>query len=163
MYLLFGIYVASLVRGRGPGSELLAQIALLAVGARFAIELVQISILLVPIGANAPDFGGSMAQLGSVVSGSSLFPNAIFLFAIGAAGLGVRAMPRWLAWFTVGIAAVQLTYRSLGLLGVTANPILIAFAGIWYLSIPGWPLVAGVALLVSAIKKPSVARALAAA
>lgn len=155
LYLVFGIYLAAVAEGRGPWSELLTRIALVAVGVRFAMESLQITILSVPASTNGSEFDASLAQLGSLLSAFSLFPNVMFLAAIGASGLASGAIPRWLAWFTAGVAAVQLTFMLLGLVDPRANAVLITFAALWFLSIPGWPLVAGVAQFVSAFRVPS--------
>jgi hypothetical protein len=157
LYMVFGVYVATLV-GRGdPGMATLVQVATVAIAVKFAIEMMQIAVLAVPETGDAKDFGGSMAQLGSVLSGLSLVPFAVFLVALGVSALISRAVPVWLAWFTLAVAGIHVFAFVLGLTGVSASPMLVAFGYVWFASIPAWPLVTSVALLISALRRPGMA------
>jgi len=152
LYMVFGVYVATLVRRSDPTAAALAQVAIVAIAVKFAIETSQIAVLSVPATGGSKDFGGSMAQLGSVLSGVSLLPFAVFLVAVGVAALITRAVPVWLAWFTLVVAGIHALAMALGLSGVSAGPMLVAFGYVWFASIPAWPLVTGAALSVAAIR-----------
>ena len=158
LYLLFGVFVASMVRGDSPWSQLVGRIALTAVGVKFAIEMMQIAVLIVPTGQDPAGFVGAMAQFGTTLSGLSLVPYALFLTAVGVAALRSPACPRWLAWFTLLVGAVHITGMLLGLVSVSDIPGLVPdtsvviFGYIWFASIPGWYLVTGAALLISATR-----------
>ena len=124
---------------------------------KFAIEMAQIAVLAVPEAGDPKDFGGAMAQLGSELSGLSLVPFAVFLVAVGVSALISRAVPAWLAWFTLAVAGIHVIAIVLGLTGVSAGPMLVAFGYVWFASIPAWPLVTSVALLISAFRRPGMA------
>lgn len=153
LFLLFGVFVASLVSGESPWSQLFGRIALVAVAVKFAIEMTQISVLIVPTAQGSSGLDESMAQFGTTLSIASLIPYALFLLAVGAAALDGHAFPRWLAWFTLLVGAIHVTAMLLGVIPAPDTPALYVFGYIWFTSIPGWPLVAGVALLVSAIRR----------
>lgn len=159
IYLVFGIYFAALVRGGDALSTLLAQVALVAVGSRFAIEVIQVSVLLVPATGTTQDFGGAVAQLGSVLSGASLMPHTVFLLAARAAALSSRSIPAWLGWYTVAIGAIHVLAMLFGFSGINPGPAAAAFGFLWFASIPAWPLVAGVALMVPALRRPGMSLA----
>jgi hypothetical protein len=153
LYLVFGIYVVTLVMGTNPWSALLVRVAIVAIGVRFAIEVMQVSVLSVPATADPRDFGGSMADLGAALSVMSLVPHAIFLGATGTAAVVSRAVPAWMGWFTLAAAAIQAVALLAGVAGIPLSPIGAVFGPVWFGSIPGWPLVTGVALLLSAIRR----------
>ena len=163
LYMVFGVYVAELVRRSDPTTATLVQVATVAVAVKFTIEIMQIAILAVPETGGSKDFGDSMAQLGSVLSVLSLVPFALFLVAVGVSALISRAVPAWLAWFTVSVAAIHVFAIVLGLAGVSASPMLVAFGFIWFASIPAWPLVTSVALLIAAVRRYGMALRVAAA
>ena len=169
LYLLFGVFVASLVRGDSAWSQLLARIALIAVGVKFAVEMMQISVLIVPTTERTAGFDGSMAQFGTALSVLSLIPYAMFLISVGVAALHSPAFPRWLAWFTLFVGAMHVSAMLMGLVsapdipGLVPDTSLVIFGYIWFTSIPGWPLVTGVALLISAIRSQARTTELAAA
>lgn len=152
LYLLFGVFVATVVRGLDPWSELMSRIALVTIGVKFAVEVVQVCVRLVPAAA-APstsppvpitDFGESMAQFGSVVSIAGLIPNAVFWAAIGVGALVSLAVPRWLGWFTLSLGALQLVSLVLGFVVARDDPLLFAVPFVGFLGIPGWPLATGI-------------------
>jgi len=157
LYMVFSLYVATLVRRSEPSTATGVQVATVAIAVKFAIEIMQIAVLVVPETGGSKDFGGSMAQLGSVLSVLSLVPFAVFLVAVGVSALISRAVPIWLAWFTLGVAGIHVIAIVLGLAGVSASPMLVAFGYVWFASIPAWPLVTSVALLVSALRRPGMA------
>lgn len=162
LYMLFGVYVATLVGRNDPLSALLGRIALVAVGVRFAIEAMHISVLSVGASNDAADFGASMAVFGTQLSVLSLVPYAILLLATGVAAKVGRTLPAWLVWFTLAVGANQGLAMVMAITGPPPlGPGLVAFGFIWFMSIPAWPLVTGVALLVSAIRSQSPARQLA--
>lgn len=162
LYMLFGVYVATLVGRNDPLSALLGRIALVAVGVRFAIEVMHISVLIVGASNDAADFGASMAVLGAQLSVLSLVPYAILLLAIGMAAKVSGTLPTWLAWFTLAVGVNHGLAMVMGITGPPPlGPGLIAFGFIWFTSIPAWPFVTGVALVVSAIRSQSPARHLA--
>ena len=153
LFLLFGVFVASLVSGESPSSQLFGRIALVAVAVKFAIEMTQISVLIVPTAQGSSGLDDSMAQFGTTLSILSLVPYALFLIACGLAALASQAFPRWLAWFTLFVGAMHISAMILALVGLSDTPAMYVFGYIWFTSIPGWPLVAGVALLVSTIRR----------
>ena len=163
LYMVFGVYVAALVRRSDPTTATLVQVATVAIAVKFAIEMMQIAVLAVPETGGSNDFGGSMAQLGSVLSVLSLVPFALFLVAVGVSALISRAVPAWLARFTLAVAAIHVFASVLGLAGVSASPMLVAFGFIWFASIPAWPLVTSVALLIAALRRHGMALRVAAA
>jgi len=128
LYMVFSVYVAALVRRSDQATATLVQVATVAIAVKFAIEMMQIAVLAVPATGGSKDFSDSMAQLGSVLSVLSLVPFALFLVAI-----------------------------VLGLAGVSASPMLVAFGFIWFASIPAWPLVTSVALLIAALRRQGMA------
>lgn len=152
LFLLFGVFVASVVSGASPWSQFVGRIALVAVAVKFAIEMMQISVLIVPTAQGSSGLDDSMAQFGTTLSVISLVPYALFLIAVGVAALNSAAFPRWLAWFTLFVGAIHVLAMLLGLIPVPDTPALYVFGYIWFASIPGWPLVTGVALLISAIR-----------
>jgi hypothetical protein len=154
LYMVFAVYLATLVRRSDPSTATLVQVATVAIAVKYAIEMMQIAVLAVPETGDSKDFGGSMAQLGSVLSGLSLVPFAVFLVAVGVAALMSRAVPAWLAWFTLAVAAIHIFAIALGLTGVSASPVLVVFGFVWFASIPAWPLVTSAALLISALRRP---------
>jgi len=93
----------------------------------------------------------------------SLVPFALFLVAVGVSALLSRAVPSWLAWFTLSVAAIHVFAIVLGLAGVPASPMLLAFGLIWFASIPAWPLATSAALLTAALRRPGMALRVAAA
>lgn len=152
LYMIFGVYVATLVKKADTWTPVLAQIATVAVGVKFSIEIIQIAVLNIPAQAGVQGFGSSMAQLGTELSIFGLVPFALFLLAIGTAALISRAMPAWLAWLTLAVGSVHAFAMVLGLTGPPPlGPALMAFGFVWFLSIPGWPLVTGVALFIGAL------------
>lgn len=155
LFLLFGVFVAGVVSGDSPWSQFVGRIALVAVAVKFAIEMMQISVLIVPTAQGASGLDDSMAQFGTTLSVISLIPYALFLIAVGVAALNSAAFPRWLAWFTLFVGAIHVTAMLLGVIPVPDTPALYVFGYVWFTSIPGWPLVAGVALLVSALRRQS--------
>jgi hypothetical protein len=157
LYMVFGVYVATLVRRSDPVTAALVQVATVAIAVKFAIEMMQIAVLAVPEAGGSNDFAGSMARLGSVLSGLSLIPFAVFLVAVGVSALINRALPVWLAWFTLVVAGIHAFAMVLGLTGASAGPMLAAFGYVWFASIPAWPLVTSVALLFSALRRPGMA------
>jgi hypothetical protein len=157
LYMVFGVYVATLVRRRDPRTDSLVQVALVAIAVKFAIEMMQIAVLAVPGVGDSKDFGGSMAQFGSVLSGLSLVPFAVFLVVVGVSALIGRAVPVWLAWFTLAVAGIHVFAIALGLTMTSVSPMLVAFGYVWFASIPAWPLVTSVVLLISAFRRPGVA------
>lgn len=161
LFLLFGVFVASVVSGDSPWSQLLGRIALVAVAVKFAIEMVQISVLIVPTAQGSSGLDSSMAQFGTSLSVASLIPYALFLITVGLAALDGVAFPRWLAWFTLGVGAIHVTAMTLGLISIPDTPALYVFGFVWFTSIPAWPLVAAVAFLISAIRTQSRTRQLA--
>jgi hypothetical protein len=157
LYMVFSVYVATLVRRRDPRTDALVQVAIVAIAVKFAIEMMQIAVLAVPETGDSKDFGGSMAQFGSVLSVLSLVPFAVFLVAVGVSALISRAVPVWLAWFTLAVAGIHVFAIVLGLTVISASPMLVAFGYVWFASIPAWPLVTSVALLISALRRPGMA------
>lgn len=155
LFLLFGVFVASVVSGDSPWSQLMGRIALVAVAIKFAIEMMQISVLIVPTAQGASGLDDSMAQFGTTLSVLSLIPYALFLVAAGLAALNSAAFPRWLASFTLFVGAMHITAMLFGLISVPDTPALHVFGYIWFASIPGWYVVTGVALLISAIRRQS--------
>ena len=153
LFLLFGVFVASVVSGASPWSQFVGRIALVAVAVKFAIEMMQISVLIVPTAQGSSGLDDSMAQFGGTLSVLSLVPYALFLIAVGVAALNSAAFPRWLAWFTLFVGAIHVTAMLLGVIPAPDIPALYVFGYIWFTSIPGWPLVAGVALLVCTIRR----------
>jgi hypothetical protein len=85
-------------------TEWLVRVATLAIGVKFAIEMMQIAVLTLPTQIDSRDFIHALAQLGTELSTFSLVPFFVFLLAVGAAALISRAVPVWLAWFTVASA-----------------------------------------------------------
>jgi hypothetical protein len=154
LYMVFGVCVATLVRRSDPRTDALVQIAIVAIAVKFAIEMMQIAVLTVPDTGDSNDFGGSMAQLGSVLSGLSLVPFAVFLVAVGVSALISRALPVWVAWFTLAVAGIHVFAIVLGLTVISVSPMLVAFGYVWFASIPAWPLVTSVALVISAFRRP---------
>ena len=152
LFLLFGVFVASLVSGESPRAQLFGRIALVAVAVKFAIEMMQISVLIVPTAQGSSGLDDSMSQFGTTLSIASLIPYALFLVAVGAAALDGHAFPRWLAWFTLFVGAIHVTAMLLGVIPAPDTPALYVFGYIWFTSIPGWYLVTGAALLISAIR-----------
>ena len=152
LFLLFGVFVASVVSGDSPWSQLVGRIALVAVAVKFAIEMMQVSVLIVPTAQGASGLDDSMAQFGTTLSVISLIPYALFLIAVGAAALNSAPFPRWLAWFTLFVGAMHISAMILALVGVSDTPAMYVFGYIWFASIPGWYLVTGAALLISAIR-----------
>ena len=75
------------------------------------------------------------------------------------AALDSPAFPRWLAWLTLFVAAIHVTAMGLALVavpdipGLVPDPSLVAFGYVWFASIPAWPLVTGLALLISAVRQ----------
>jgi hypothetical protein len=157
LYMVFGVYVATLVRGNDPRTATLVQVATVAIAVKFAIEMMQIAVLAVPATADPKDFGASMAQLGSVLSGLSLVPFSVLLVTVGVSALISRAVPVWLAWFTLAVAGIHVFALVLGLTGVSAGPMLVVFGYVWFASIPAWPVVTSVAVLISALRRPGTA------
>lgn len=153
LFLLFGVFVASVVSGDSPWSQFVGRIALVAVAVKFAIEMMQISVLIVPTAQGSSGLDDSMAQFGTTLSILSLVPYALFLIAVGVAALSGAAFPRWLAWFTLFVGAIHVTAMLLGVIPAPDAPALYVFGYIWFTSIPGWPLVTGVALLISAMRR----------
>jgi hypothetical protein len=153
LYMVFGVYVATLMRTPDASTGLLVRIATVAIGAKFAIEMMQIAVLSLPAEAGSQDFNRSMAQLGTDLSVLSLVPFAVFLLAVGAAALISRVVPVWLAWFTFTVGAIHALAVVLGLTGApNLGPILVAYGFAWFTSIPAWPLVTAVCLLVLAVR-----------
>src|SRR5579859_5884956 len=153
LYMVFGIYVATLVRRSDTWTPLLVRVATVAIGVKFAIEMMQIAVLNLPTEAASQDLTRSMAQLGTDLSVYSLVPFAVFLLAVGASALISRAVPVWLAWFTLTVGAIHAFAMFLGLTGPPPlGPILVAFGLVWFASIPAWPLVTAVCLLVVGIR-----------
>jgi hypothetical protein len=153
LYMVFGAYVATLVRGNDLWTHWLVRVATVAIGVKFAVEMMQVLILILPTQIASRDFIPALAQLGSELSVFSLVPFFVFLFAVGAAALISRLMPVWLAWFTLAVGAIHAFAMVLGLTG--APPIgvaLMAFGVVWFLSIPAWPLVTAVGLIVVAVR-----------
>ena len=74
LYMLFGVFVASVVSGNSSLSQLMGRIALSAVAVKFAIETMQIAVLIVPTGQDPSGFDGAMAQFGTTLSVLSLLP-----------------------------------------------------------------------------------------
>jgi hypothetical protein len=155
--MVFGVHVATLVRRGDPKTATLVQVAMVAIAVKFAIEMMQIAVLAVPATGDSKDFGGSMAQLGTVLSGLSLVPFAVFLVAVGVSALISRVVPVWLAWFTLAVAGIHVFAIVLGLTVVSASPALVVFGFVWFASIPAWPLVTSVAILISALRRPGTA------
>jgi hypothetical protein len=141
LYMVFAVFVAILVRGDDSISALLVQVATVAVGVKFAIELIQVSVLSVPAWTSLKDFGGSMSQLGGVLSTASLVPHAVFLSAVAASALISRTLPAWLAWFTAAVGVIQVTAMLLAFTWIPPGPIVVALGTLWFTSIPAWPLV----------------------
>lgn len=153
LYMVFGTYVATLVRKSDSWTPWLVRVATVAIGVKFAIEMIQIAVLNLPTQIGSQDFNGSMAQFGAELSVLSLVPFAVFLIAVGASALISRAVPAWTAWFTLTVGAIHVFAIVLGLTGAPPmGPILAAFGFVWFLSIPAWPLVTAIGLLVVATR-----------
>jgi hypothetical protein len=154
LYMIFAIYVATVVKRSDRWTPFLVQVATLAVGVKFTIETMLIGVLNIPTDLGLQALNDSVAQLGTELSVLSLVPFAIFLLAVGAAALIGRAVPIWLAWFTLAVGALHTFATVVGLTGPPPlSPVLMAFAFVWFISIPGWPLVTSVTLVVLAIKR----------
>ena len=153
LYAIFAVYVASSVGNRGPWSALMARIALMAVAARVAIEVVQLTFLTAA-GSAQLDLSGSLGVIGSQLAIASLVPHMVFLGAIGAAVLADRALPRWLGWLALATCVVQAWAFLILFAGFPAGPLGL----VWYVSLPAWPLVTGVTLFVLAMRKPDPGR-----
>jgi hypothetical protein len=153
LYMVFAVYLTTVVRKSDPWTRFLAQLATVAIVAKFGIEIMQIAILNVATQVGSQNFDPSMAQLGQELSMFSLVPFAILLLAVGAAALISRAVPTWMAWFTLTVGVIHAFAMVLGLTGAgSLGPIMMAFGVVWFLSIPLWPLVMGVGLVVVAIR-----------
>jgi hypothetical protein len=160
LFMILGVYVATLIRGNDASTRLLAQIATVAIGVKFAIEMMQIAVLNVGTEVASQDFNRSMEQLGTEMSVLSLVPFAVFLLAVGGAALISHAVPAWLAWFTLGVGAIHALAMVLGFTGPPPlGPVLMAFGAAWFASIPLWPLITSVALIVISIRKIQTASA----
>ena len=151
LYMVFGLYVATLVGSRDAWTGLMVRVAIVAIGVRVALELIWISILAVPASEPAQDYLGSMADLGAGPSVASLVPHAVFLGAVGIAALVSRAIPVWLGWLTLAVAAIHASALVVGVVVIPLGPIGPVFGLVWFLSITGWPLVTGVALFLIAL------------
>jgi hypothetical protein len=160
LFMIFGVYVATLIGRNEPSTRLLVQIATVAIGVKFAIEMVQVAVLNVGTEVAAQDFNRSMAQLGTELSVLSLVPFATFLLAVGGAALISQAVPAWLAWFTLTVGAIHAFAMVLGFTGPPPlGPALMAFGLVWFASIPLWPLVTSVTLIVVAFRRDQTASA----
>lgn len=148
LYAIFAVYVASSAGNRGLWSTLMIRIALMAVAARVAIEVVQLTFLTAAASEQL-DLSGSVGAIGSQLAIASLVPHMVFLGAIGVAMVAGRALPTWLGWFALAACAVQAWALLIFFAGVPVGPLDL----VWYASIPAWPLVTGVTLFVLAIRK----------
>jgi hypothetical protein len=149
LYMALAVYMANLVRKSDMWTRLLANIATVAIGVKFAIEVVLIAVLNVATEVGEESFNRSMSELGTQLSVLSLAPFAVLLLALGASALISRAVPVWLAWFTLAVGALQALATFLGLTGPPPlSPALLAVATVWFLTIPLWPLVTSVTLIV---------------
>ena len=147
LYAVFAVYVASSVGDHGPWSALMVRLAVMAVAARIAIEVVQLTFLTAA-GSSQIDLSGSLGVIGSQLAIASLVPHMVFLGAIGVAMLAGRELPRWLGWLAVAACVVQAWALLVLFAGAPAGPLSL----VWYVSIPAWPLVTGVTLFVLAIR-----------
>ena len=148
LYAVFAVYVASSVGNRGPWSALMVGIALMAVAARVAIEVVQLTFLTAAASVQV-DLTGPVGAIGSQLAIASLIPHMVFLGAIGAAVIVGRLLPAWLGWLALAACVVQVWAFLILFAGVPAGPLGI----VWYASIPAWPLVTGMTLFVLAIRR----------
>ena len=152
LYMFFAIYVAIVVKKSDTWTPFLVRVATLAIGVKFTIEMMLIAVLNIPTELGSQYLNDSMSRLGTELSTLSLVPFAIFLVAVGAAALISRALPTWLAWFTLAVGALHTVAMAIALTGPPPlSPILIDVGYVWFTSIPGWPLVTSVTLIVLAI------------
>jgi hypothetical protein len=157
LYMVFAVYVVTVVRRGDRWTPFLVQVASVAIGVKFTIEMMLIAVLNIPTELGSQDLSDSLAWFGTELSVLSLVPFAVFLLAVGTAALISRALPLWLAWLTLTVGALHTLATVLALTGAyLVGPIqwfLYTFGVVWFMSIPLWPLVASVALIVLAIRR----------
>jgi hypothetical protein len=106
------IFAASFARYLDPDTGLLAQLAVLGALAAFVLSLVRRGLLIAfAQTAGSSDQSGAAALF--VAATDSLvrvyaYPDALFIGALGLLVVARRALPVWLGWTALGIAAIEI-------------------------------------------------------